>query len=69
EMVLPEGGSGPALAAAARAMRPELRVLLTSGHAPADLARAFGPVCGERLLAKPFSRETLAAEIRRTLEA
>ncbi|MBN8900548.1 MAG: MASE4 domain-containing protein, partial [Rhodospirillales bacterium] len=47
EMVLPEGGSGPALAAAARAMRPELRVLLTSGHAPADLARAFGPVCGE----------------------
>ncbi|WP_147652685.1 PAS domain S-box protein [Vulcaniibacterium gelatinicum] len=63
DVMLGGGMNGVELAQAARALRPRLGVLLTSGYdAPAaDAAGQF------ELLRKPYRREQLAAAVRRTL--
>jgi len=62
DMGLPFGLDGKALAEIARAIRPDLRVLFTSGGIDA----AAGP--GADFLPKPFGRAALAAAIQRQLE-
>jgi CheY-like chemotaxis protein len=59
DLSLPYGLDGRALAEVARAMRPDLKVLFTSGYGPegAEGAPDFLP--------KPFGRTALAAAIQR----
>jgi CheY-like chemotaxis protein len=63
DVVMP-GMTGPELAATLRERHPGLRVLYTSGYAPAVL----GPqahIDDDSLIQKPFNREVLLAAIRR----
>ena len=65
DVALGRGMNGIELAAQAQALRPRLRVLLTSGHERA--AVAAGDALAERfdLLPKPYRREDLAAALRK----
>jgi PAS domain S-box-containing protein len=68
DVMLGEGMNGKELAAAARALRPRLSVLLTSGY---EIDAAAEPAAGSRtfeLLRKPYRREQLTAAIARSLE-
>ncbi len=58
---------GPALAEAARAIRPSLRVLYISGYPDLPGHRALAPE--ESLLRKPFSTATLAQAVRTAIGA
>ena len=65
DIVLP-GMDGRALATAAHALRPDLRILLMTGYAADTPAPAgLAPVMG--LLTKPFTVETLAGRLRKML--
>jgi signal transduction histidine kinase len=66
DVVMP-GGSGVALAAAARARYPRLRVLFMSGYAADNLDGAVG-IPDAPLLTKPVTRARLATAIRRALD-
>ena len=68
DVVLGAGGNGIDLAQAARARRPQLPVLLTSGYANPGALRAERDSAGFELLRKPYRREQLAAAIRRHLD-
>lgn len=69
DVVLPGGMSGKALAEAARAVRPNLRVLFMSGYAR-DAFEADGrPGPGDDLLQKPFRNTELAKAVRRALNS
>jgi CheY-like chemotaxis protein len=59
DLSLPYGLDGRALAEAARSMRPDLKVLFTSGYGPP------GGEAAPDFLPKPFGRTALAAAIRR----
>ena len=66
DVMLGAGMNGKALALAARRLRPDLPVLLTSGYEDAP------PVAGGddfELLRKPYRREQLAAALQRSLAA
>ena len=66
DLVMP-GISGRDLALRAQAMRPGLRVLLTSGYASASgIAEVAG---GFSFMPKPFTSDTLARRVRETLDA
>jgi nitrogen-specific signal transduction histidine kinase len=65
DVMLGEGLDGYALARAARELRPELPVLLTSGYNEATASR--GQDMGFELLRKPYRREQLAEAVRRHL--
>jgi PAS domain S-box-containing protein len=66
DIILPAGMSGPALAEAARRIRPGLKVVFMSGYAPADILRSHN-LAGARWLTKPFSRAELGEAIRTEL--
>jgi PAS domain S-box-containing protein len=67
DMVMPNGMNGHDLITAARAMRPGLKCLLTSGYSE-QFIKASGSPSDVRLLNKPYRRETLASIIRSVLE-
>jgi PAS domain S-box-containing protein len=58
DVVLPEGVSGPALATAARELRPGLKLVFMSGYAPQDIMQNYN-LSGARCLLKPFTRAAL----------
>jgi len=60
--------NGRELAARATALRPALKVLLTSGYSQDALLRAGRLPEGVHLLPKPYRRRDLAAAIRRVLD-
>ena len=64
---LGDGMDGYALARNARALRPRLAVLLTSGYDDNDASQAHPDVNGFELLRKPYRREELAAALQRSL--
>jgi PAS domain S-box-containing protein len=66
DVVMPEGMSGFDLAVAARRIRPDLRVLYTTGFAEEGLPVDVGQV---RMLRKPFVRAQLAEGVRDALDA
>jgi CheY-like chemotaxis protein len=66
DVVMPGGMHGPQLAAEARRLRPELKVLYTSGY-PGSEYFAEG-LAGHQLLSKPFEAYELAAKLREILE-
>lgn len=63
DIVMPGGMNGVELAAAARALRPGLPVLLTSGYAEA-VQRAAQTRFTEELLVKPYRKVVLARKLR-----
>jgi CheY-like chemotaxis protein len=59
DIVLPGGMSGPALAEAARRLKPNLRIIFMSGYAPNDV-RQNHDISTAQCLSKPFTRSELA---------
>ena len=67
DIVLPGGMSGPALADAARRLRPRLKVVFVSGYAPAAIIERY-KLSGAQILSKPFTQEELAEAVVTALE-
>jgi CheY-like chemotaxis protein len=67
DIVLPGGVSGVKLAEAARALRPGLPVVFTSGYSEGALEDAGGALADRPLLRKPFRRDELVAFVRSAL--
>ena len=61
--------AGPELAARARALNPEVSVLLTSGHPPGQIPLPPGLSRGTRFLQKPFSPSQLSEAVHSLLSA
>ena len=68
DIVMPGGMDGKELAAAARVLRPGLRVLFTSGFAPAAASAALADLSGAAVLTKPYRRDELAAAVRKAID-
>ncbi|MGE0746663.1 MAG: response regulator [Rhodospirillales bacterium] len=64
DVIMPGGMTGVALAREARALRPALPVLFTSGFAGAQIQEIAGPDKVEDFLTKPVRRRDLAQKIR-----
>ncbi len=69
DVIMPGGLNGAELAHEARALRPSLRVLFTSGYSHDALIDEGRLQAGVRLLRKPYRRADLAAKLRDALEA
>jgi CheY-like chemotaxis protein len=69
DVVMPGGMDGPQLAEAAKALRPLLKVLLTSGFARASIQDGAASTYLKNLLSKPYRKTELAQRLRATLDA
>jgi PAS domain S-box-containing protein len=67
DIVMPEGMSGHQLAAAAKHLRPGLKVLFTTGYFHTDPDESPSP--DSDTIRKPYRRQELAAAVRAALEA
>jgi PAS domain S-box-containing protein len=68
DVVLPGGMTGEAVAARARALRPDLPILFTTGYARQAIARQGRLDPDVQLIAKPFTYADLAGRIRELLD-
>jgi PAS domain S-box-containing protein len=68
DMVMPGGIDGRELAETARALRPALRVLISSGYAESAIDAGEWQHAGLHLLSKPYRRRELAEKVRRVLD-
>lgn len=68
DVVLPNGMTGAVLADKARAMRPNLKVLFTTGYARNAIVHHGRLDAGVELLTKPFAYADLAARVREILD-
>jgi PAS domain S-box-containing protein len=68
DIVLPKGMSGVELVRRARELKPDLKVLLTSGYSEEVFAQHGRPDEGTLLLRKPYKRRELAETLRKVLE-
>ncbi|MCM2563671.1 PAS domain S-box protein [Lutimaribacter sp. EGI FJ00015] len=68
DVVMPGGMGGRELAEAARQLRPNLKVLFTSGYTENSIVHQGRLDPGVKLLNKPYRREHLAAKIRQVLD-
>ena len=69
DVVLPGGMTGADLAAKARALRPDLKVLFTTGYARDAIVHHGRLDSGVELITKPFAYAELAARVRDLLDA
>jgi CheY-like chemotaxis protein len=69
DVVLPGGMTGAQVAAQARATRPSLKVLFTTGYARNAIIHHGRLDKGVHLITKPFSFEDLAAKVRDILDS
>ena len=69
DVVLPGGMTGADLAAKARALRPDLKVLFTTGYARDAIVHHGRLDFGVELITKPFAYAELAARVRDLLDA
>jgi PAS domain S-box-containing protein len=69
DFVMPGGLDGQALAAAARQLRPELKILFTSGFTAAAASAAVDDRFSSNLLSKPYRKADLARRVRMMLQA
>jgi PAS domain S-box-containing protein len=69
DVVLPQDPSGFELAAQAKTMLPELKVLFTSAYAEDHIAKRPPAVANAPLLPKPFRPGDLARQVRKVLES
>jgi PAS domain S-box-containing protein len=67
DVVLPGGMTGRQLAEEARALRPDLQVLFTSGYTQNSIVHQGKLDFGVHLLSKPYRREDLRRKIREVL--
>src|SRR5262252_889856 len=64
DVIMPGGMNGVQLAVEAQRIRPELKVLLTSGYTAAALSREHGLPDTLDVVEKPYQREELAEKLR-----
>jgi PAS domain S-box-containing protein len=69
DVVMPGGMNGLQLADRARRLRPDLRVLFTTGHADEATLGAILAWRRDGLLAKPYRRDDLTRAVRQVFEA
>lgn len=69
DVAMPGGMNGVQLASEARRLRPDLRVLLTSGHPGSILSHQNNVDSGLEVLVKPYLQEELASRLRRAMAA
>ena len=69
DVVLPGGLTGAQVGAQARAIRPGLKVLFTTGYARNAIIHHGRLDKGVHLITKPFSLNDLAAKVRDVLDA
>jgi CheY-like chemotaxis protein len=69
DVVMPGGMDGMQLAEAANALRPGLKILLTSGFARASIQDGATSTYLKNLLSKPYRKTELAERLRATLDA
>ena len=69
DVVMPGGMGGRELADAARTLRPDLKVLFTSGYTETSIVHNGRLDSGIDLLSKPYRRDQLAAKVRKVLDA
>jgi PAS domain S-box-containing protein len=68
DVVMPGGMTGRQLAEAAKARRPGMKTLFTSGYTEDSILRLGKLDPGVRLLSKPYRKHELATRIRETLD-
>lgn len=68
DVVMPGGMNGRELAERARALRPDLPILFTSGYARNAIVHHGRLDPGVHLLVKPYRRQELAAKVRQVLQ-
>jgi CheY-like chemotaxis protein len=68
DVVMPGGMGGRELANAARAQRPELKVLFTSGYTENSIDQNGRLDSDVEFLSKPYRRNQLAAKVRKVLD-
>ena len=64
DVIMPGGMNGVQLTVEARRIRPELKVLLSSGYTAAALRREHGLPDNLNVVEKPYQREELAKKLR-----
>ncbi|HWK48105.1 MAG TPA: MASE4 domain-containing protein [Stellaceae bacterium] len=69
DVVMPGGMNGAQLAVEARRVRPDLKVLLTSGYTAAALANHHGLLDDVAVLGKPYGRDDLETKLRLVLSS
>ncbi len=68
DVMMPGGIDGPELAVRTQKLRPELKILFTSGFADGKVMKRIDQVSGSALIAKPYRNEELALRIRQILD-
>ena len=68
DVMMPGGIDGPELAIRTQELRPELKILFTSGFADGKVLKRIDQVSGSALIAKPYRNEELALRIRQILD-
>ncbi|HKP22882.1 MAG TPA: PAS domain S-box protein [Dongiaceae bacterium] len=68
DVVMPGGMTGRQLAEAAKAQRPGMKTLFTSGYTEDSILRLGKLDPGVRLLSKPYRKHELATRVRETLD-
>ncbi len=68
DIMLPDGMNGHQLADAIRKMRPEMKVLFTSGYTEKAIVDCGRFDANVEHLSKPYRREQLAAKVRKVLD-
>ena len=67
DILMPGGLTGYDVAAWVRSMKPELKVLLTTGYS--EMPLAVSEIAGKvKVLGKPYTREQLACALREALD-
>lgn len=69
DVMMPGGIGGRSLADAARLIRPDLKILFTSGYTENSIVHHGRLDAGVDLLSKPYRRDQLAAKVRSVLDA
>jgi len=69
DVVMPGGMSGKELAERARALRPDVKILFTSGYTENAIVHQGRLDPGVNLIRKPYGRRELATRIRQVLES
>ena len=69
DLMMPNGMTGLDLLHAARAERPDLKVVLTSGYPAQVIEQRVVPQLDAPLLSKPYRKRLLALALRRALES
>lgn len=69
DIVMPGEMDGVALAEAALKLRPQLKILMTTGFAEVAVARGKMPAAATEIIGKPYRRDELAEKLRLVLDA